>query len=589
MEQQRYQEAAEKLRSKFGEDMTAFLASKDGVQYTRKMAMVKQKALVRAARRKFLVDAPKRPLAALGLFVERKKKELENSDDGSLFGAKLTAHIGKLWASLTEADRKPFEEEAARLLQDFHAATKKFQEGDTYQELKAAEARAAEAAEKARGRGKAKGKGKGKAKAKAKAKAKPKASSLVARPGSMPEKPPDAYRLWCRQKQAQGESATRALYAGLGEDEKKRLDAEVAKLHAKYTQDLAAFLKSKDGKAYTRKLESVGRKQKLDRAKAQLREAAPPKPPGAFKLFATAQKGSGGGRPAILWSKLSQDERKHWEGEQEKKLAEWEKAMQEFRKSSDYKKFERVAKAKAKSGGRSKAPAMEGAPKKPPNAFLFFMKEQKGSIASLEASRKKWAELGAEGQKKYVDQAMAAAVAHKEEVKVWLKTSAGKKHVQAQTRQQKKKTEQKAKDKYLKAPDAPEPPEKPKNAKMLFLEERRKQLLKDEPQLPPRDMAKRLLQEWESLSADAKKVWDGKERSLKDVYEFELEEYKNSEAYKRFAKATEARGSGKGSGRGRGGRSGNKKRKKGKLGDLSFDESDEMGSASDSDDLDISD
>jgi len=190
---------------------------------------------------------------------------------------------------------------------------------------------------------------------------------------------------------------------------------------------------------------------------------------------------------------------------------------------------------------------------------------------------KAWAELGSDGQQKYMQQCKTALAAYQEDMKLWRKTKEGKKAVQADRRLQKKQTEDKLKEKHLKAPNAPQPPEKPKSAKMLFLEERRKQILKEEgPEAGgPREMAARLVKEWESLSADGRKVWESKEKSLLDVYEFELEEYQSSETYQKYTKALAKKGCGKGKGRSSAGR-------KRKGDELSFD-SDEMGSDSSSD------
>jgi len=579
-EQRKYSEEAEKLKEKFKTDMAECLASREGKLYTRRVAAIKQKALVRAARLKFLVDAPKRPPSAKALFVQRKREESEATDGGLEGGAVVAARSSKLWEKMSEAETGPFEREAARLSEEFQKAMQDFRESEAYRELKAAESKAgAKGKAKARGKARAKGAAKAKGKGKAKRKARPKASSLVTRPESMPAKPPSAYQLYCKEQQANGKTCSRTLFAALPEDETKRLNIEVVKLQKQFAEDLAKFMTSKDGKRYKRKLESAAHKQKVARAKEKLKEAQPSKPLSAFRLFVESIKGDKGGRPAERWTRLSEAERKRWEEEHEKLMVEYQKAMVDFQKSASYKKFERAAKPKGKA--RAKGP--EGMPKRPPSPFLFFVKErskeakESGKSLNKDDMCKAWAELGSDGQQKYMQQCKTALAAYQEDMKLWRKTKEGKKAVQADRRLQKKQTEDKLKEKHLKAPNAPQPPEKPKSAKMLFLEERRKQILKEEgPEAGgPREMAARLVKEWESLSADGRKVWESKEKSLLDVYEFELEEYQSSETYQKYTKALAKKGCGKGKGRSSAGR-------KRKGDELSFD-SDEMGSDSSSD------
>jgi len=324
-EQRKYSEEAEKLKEKFKTDMAECLASREGKLYTRRVAAIKQKALVRAARLKFLVDAPKRPPSAKALFVQRKREESEATDGGLEGGAVVAARSSKLWEKMSEAETGPFEREAARLSEEFQKAMQDFRESEAYRELKAAESKAgAKGKAKARGKARAKGAAKAKGKGKAKRKARPKASSLVTRPESMPAKPPSAYQLYCKEQQANGKTCSRTLFAALPEDETKRLNIEVVKLQKQFAEDLAKFMTSKDGKRYKRKLESAAHKQKVARAKEKLKEAQPSKPLSAFRLFVESIKGDKGGRPAERWTRLSEAERKRWEEEHEKLMVEYQ-------------------------------------------------------------------------------------------------------------------------------------------------------------------------------------------------------------------------------------------------------------------------
>merc|ERR1711862_798489 len=104
--------------------------------------------------------------------------------------------------------------------------------------------------------------------------------------------------------------------------------------------------------------------------------------------------------------------------------------------------------------------------------------------------------------------------------------------------------EKKARDKFLTGMDAPEAPSKPKDAMTLF---------KEDKGHAPRE-AKTA---WQSLKAEEQKFYVDKARALREVYEFELQEYQDSAAYKNYQKAVakdrpQARGRGGGGGRGAG-------------------------------------
>lgn len=173
--------------------------------------------------------------------------------------------------------------------------------------------------------------------------------------------------------------------------------------------------------------------------------------------------------------------------------------MEEFRASENYRNFERAVakgqgKVKGKAGGKAKAklrtkakkkrePKPESMPQKPLGAAKLFARDP--SVTVNDSAKKAWAELGAEGQKRYEEQAAAARTAYDEEMANWLKSAQGKAYQKAKdaTKNRAKvvKASAKAKEKFLRCEGAPEKPEKPKAAQALFDESKRAELREKDP------------------------------------------------------------------------------------------------------------
>lgn len=210
------------------------------------------------------------------------------------------------------------------------------------------------------------------------------------------------------------------------------------------------------------------------------------------------------------------------------------------------------------------------------------MKEQKGCGLKLAALSKQWDELGIEGQKKYVEQAEMSAKAYAADIEMWGKSKEGKKHAREIESQKQKKKEVKAREKFLSGENAPVAPQKPKSAQAMFIEEKKGELQRTEPNIGVRESGRKALTLWAELDIEARKAYENKHKALSDAYEFELQTYKETPAYKKFEKACGLRDgkkvkSGRGRGGGRGGGRGAKRRKKGDGVDGLCNEDSDMG------------
>merc|ERR1711974_106332 len=123
----------------------------------------------------------------------------------------------------------------------------------------------------------------------------------------------------------------------------------------------------------------------------------------------------------------------------------------------------------------------------------------------------------------------------------------GKRHARAMETKKRKAAEAKAKAKYLKCEGAPETPVKPKKAKELYFESKRAELFEKDSKLGRREVDRQVMTLWASLSAEDRKPYEAKARALQDAYEFDLDQYKQTPAYKKFQKTIDKR-------RGRGGK-----------------------------------
>merc|ERR1740121_627753 len=118
------------------------------------------------------------------------------------------------------------------------------------------------------------------------------------------------------------------------------------------------------------------------------------------------------------------------------------------------------------------------------------------------------------------------------------------------------------------------------NARALFDEAKRPELLKENAGLNTRELASRIGKLWEGLTAEERKPFEQRAQAFKDAYQFELDEYKETPAYKAYLKAIVTKKEIPAASTGRG----VKRKKRSDLDDLGLDsDEDLMGSDSDCD------
>jgi len=321
---------------------------------------------------------------------------------------------------------------------------------------------------------------------------------------------------------------------------------------------------------------------------------------------------------------LPANDRVPFEQQAQEAAAKHQLALKDFQRTPEYKRFARlVAKPKAKpkaKAAETKAKAAEptastaaspvgsgpgiskrSKPEKPGNEFTFFLRhlKSKGEALTHDAVAAKWEALAIKERQVFIEKAKMAKACYKEELREWQKATTGTAGVASSPMLMDRN--QRASRLTSTAPSRPStpataaaPPEAPlqppKSAKMMFLEERRQQATqaKAVPSGGPRELAMQLLQEWDRLSADQRRVYESREQSLRAAYEGQLkrqeaartQEIAKAQAAAAAGSGTHDRGGGRGrrqGGRGRGPAAGKRRKVDG---GLSMSSSDQMGSTS---------
>mmetsp|Transcript_42295 Transcript_42295/g.78769 ORF Transcript_42295/g.78769 Transcript_42295/m.78769 type:complete len:1093 (-) Transcript_42295:238-3516(-) len=440
----------------------------------------------------------------------------------------------------------------------------------------------------------------------------------------LPKKPPTPMIMWARATGNLGALKEMSdKFSALEDEEKNKYKAQQSELREKFVQEMEAFNKSTEGKSYSKNTFLVRKRSTIMAAKRKFLAEEPKKPPSAKNIYKSETKNEEGNANE-RWTNLSEEDRKKYVEKAEEKMKEYQGKREEFEQSESFKKYNAVArrlakpkvkaKGKAKSKSKSKAKGKakisakaaakklredSGMPPKPPKAISLFMKENKGGGALAE-QHKAWMQLGAEGQKKYVDEAKELQEKYDVEYKEWEKSSKGKSFLKGEENKRKRAKEQTAKEKFLKVEGAPEEPVKPKTAMQIFFDEKKPEVLKEKPDMGTRDMAKELAKMWSGLDGDARKPYQTQATEFSEKYETEMEEYKKTPAYIQYAKAAgiykapkkapkpKAKGKSKAAGGGRGGgRGGGGGRGRGRGGgdDAKADSSSSSSSSSDSDEM----
>jgi hypothetical protein len=132
-------------------------------------------------------------------------------------------------------------------------------------------------------------------------------------------------------------------------------------------------------------------------------------------------------------------------------------------------------------------------------------------------------------------QAATKLRAYEEEMRKFKASADGKKYFRLQASASKKQKEQQAKERYLKASDAPKEPSKPPSPYQIFLLEK-----KGTVSGKAADIAKLLTTMWTELPEAEKKVYDDKHSELKAQYDKDLAAFKSSANYKKYEKTVKS-------------------------------------------------
>merc|ERR1712039_714131 len=176
----------------------------------------------------------------------------------------------------------------------------------------------------------------------------------------------------------------------------------------------------------------------------------------------------------------------------------YNKELAEYQGTPEYKRykhaFNRITgqsaiqaklRAKEKEKSKKKVKTMElpaepaNLPKKPPGAFMMFLQEQRAAQpgANQQKFTEDWRNMGAEGQKKYVDEANNKLNQYEKDMKEFQKSLEGKKYLRLKAGVERKNKLISAKARFLGSAEVQEP-KRPPSAYFIFVSEKRPTLPK---------------------------------------------------------------------------------------------------------------
>merc|ERR1711966_453026 len=173
-------------------------------------------------------------------------------------------------------------------------------------------------------------------------------------------------------------------------------------------------------------------------------------------------------------------------------------------------------------------------PSAPKNGFFIFGDETRasGGPKDLKGINQLWLALGAEGQKKYKEQAEEAASKYAADLKAFQSSIEGKKYLRLKAVAEKRAKLVSAKKKFLGGANQPQEPKRPLSSYFIFLGEKGS----EHTDLPMKEKSKLLTAQWSNLSKEEKSVYEGKAKEMKAKYEEEMTVYRNSPGYKAYAR-----------------------------------------------------
>jgi len=554
-----YIERTEEQVKKYKEEMKEFTMSAEGKTYYQQVKSISRRNRVARAKNAFLTDMPKKPPKPLMVFFKANVKDVKKENPQTK-GIDLRKLLLDKWQNMDETEKANIMEKAQNEEKEFLENMAEFKKSENWLKFK----RTVMVKKKIKKKG-----------------------LLMLRPQApegMPKKPLDAFKAYCKENAGAGKSLGELakMFRELDAEERAEKNREFSEAMDKYTNDLAEYNTTPEGRKYNARIAAFEKKKRVTFARLKFLKDEPKRPLTAYLQFAIDKrpeiaekfpdvKGIAATQAKIaeLWKELSDEERETFaEKEREAKTA-YEQAREEFEKTPGYKKYTAIvsrlgrkpgAKAKAKTRGIPLPPAPESMPKKPASGFFLFLSEQRkaGNAGGNMQLTESWRNLGAEGQKKYMDEAAEQLAQYEKDMKDFQKSADGKRYLRLKLAADKKNRIMQAKTKFLGSAGAPQEPKRPQSSYFLFIADKR-------ATLPPgkiSENAKVLTDMWKECSPEERKVYDDKHTELKEQYEKDYAEYKNSDNYKKYDRALKTitkkvvkpkmKPGGKGAGRGRG-------------------------------------
>eukprot|EP00434_Breviolum_minutum_P017051 symbB.v1.2.015044.t1/scaffold1112.1/size147309/2 len=411
------------MQKDYQDTLKAFHESEEGKQYSRKVRLIQRSRATAVAKDKYLVEMPKKPLGHLQLYAKEKVKELKKAKP-DLKGADLKAEITNSWKAMSDDEKNVYQEKGLKLYEEYEAKMQEFKETENFKKYESTMKRL-------------------------KKPNKPKTQSgAPQKPASMPSKPPDALKLFKEQAGAGKKSAEIAeAFRELPSEEKEKFREQAEEGIKEYEEKLKEWKRSEEGKKYLKEMKAFEKRRKLANAKQRFLKDEPKRPPNAAAIFRSEKRSEYApqfpelkglalnGKLSEIFRGLADEEKQKYEDMAKESNDEYLKKMEEFKESANFKKYLAATQPK-KPAGKAKAvkkdtkktvPVPEGLPKKPPKAMALFMQANKGG-GKLAEQAKAWRELGAEGQKKYVEEAQEKAEEYEKELQAFQKTAEGKRY-----------------------------------------------------------------------------------------------------------------------------------------------------------------
>ncbi|CAK8985915.1 unnamed protein product [Durusdinium trenchii] len=373
-EKSTYSKKEAELALEYQEALNAFRTSEEGKQYVRKVKQIQKSRATAIAKDKFLVDMPKKPLGHLQLYTRDKVKELKKVKP-DLKGADLKAEITNSWKALSDEEKKVYEDKGNQLLTEYEANLSEFKATENFKKYASTIKRLSH---------------------------KPKASSgAPKKPGTMPAKPPDALKLY-KDELGAGKKTSElvAAFQELPAEEKAKYRGRAEEAKKEFEDQMKEWKSTEEGKKYIKETRAFEKRRKLTNARHKFLKDEPKRPPNATLLFCNEKRseyaaqfpGLKGlqlnGKMAEIYRGMSAEDKKEFEDKAKERQEEYLEKLQEFKESSDYKKYLNAikakpagkAKAKAATKDKKKGPAPPASmPKKPGTAMTLFMKQNKGA------------------------------------------------------------------------------------------------------------------------------------------------------------------------------------------------------------------